>query len=143
MKKIITLCIAFLSFYVDGACNSNLLSFSYGIRNGKQTTREIRIDILTIGGGKPRPRPRSIQAEIEAELDLNANQLFVEFNEVFGRVTIQVNNSVGQVVSSYSCDTGIEPIAFMGISDYADTYTITIIGEEIEAYGYYEISDFK
>lgn len=139
MKKIILLFIAVLCICGDGICNMNL---SYAIATQGRTIREIRIDVLTIGGGKPRPRPRSAQQEIEAELDLTTNQLFLEFNESVGRVTIEVKNSTGQVINSYSCDTEMEPVVIMGISDYADSYTINIVGKEIEAIGFYDTFDW-
>lgn len=136
MKKVFLLFVALLVLG-EGICSIN----ASASQNGK-SVREIRIEVLVIGGGKPRPRPRSLLPVIGAELDLMTNQLFLEFNEAVGRVTISVKSSMGQVVSSYSCDTKIEPFAIMGIPDYADSYTISIIGVEIEAFGYYEIYDF-
>lgn len=136
MKKIfILLFVAFLTI-TDGFCN-----ISFTTSNNRLSNREVIIRVLVIGGGKSRPRPRSAQAEIEAEIDLAACLLFVEFNDVVGRVTIQVKNSMGQIINSYTCDTKFESTAIIGISDSADNYSISIIGEDIEAYGDYEITE--
>lgn len=136
MKKVFLLIVALLVLG-EGICSIN----SSASQDGR-TVREIRIEVLVIGGGKPRPRPRSLLPVVGAELDLMANQLFLEFNEAVGRVTISVNNSMGQVVSSYTCNTARESIAILGIADIPDSYTVSIIGDEIEARGYFEITDY-
>lgn len=140
MKKIIFLLFAVFFVLFEGTYSANAVLNS---KNDDPSIREIRINVFVISGGKPRPRPRSGIEIITAELDITAQQLFLEFNEAVGKVKIQVKNSMGQIVSVYSCDTEMEPIAIMSISNYADYYTISIIGEGIEAYGYYEISDSK
>ena len=138
MKKALILLIALCCVLMEGAYSANS---ALDMDKGDPSIREIRINVLTISGGKPRPRPRSAQNIVTAELDITAQQVFLEFNETVGRVKIQVINSMGQIVSACSCNTEMEPIAIMDISNYADNYTISIIGEAIEAYGYYEISD--
>lgn len=135
MKKVFLLIVALLVLG-EGICFN-----SFEAQAGK-TVREVRIEVLVIGGGKPRPRPRSLQPIVEAELDLMANQLFLEFNEAVGRVTISVKNSIGQVVSSYTCNTARESIAILGIADIPDSYTVSIIGDEIEARGYFDITAY-
>lgn len=134
MKKVFLLIVALLVLG-EGICIN-----SFEVQAGK-TVREVRIEVLVIGGGKLRPRPRSLQPIVEAELDLMANQLFLEFNEAVGRVTISVKNSMGQVVSSYYCNTAIESLVVLGIVDTPDSYNICIEGDGIEASGYYDIMD--
>lgn len=129
MKKVFILFAALLVLG-EGICSIN----SSASQNGR-TVREIRIEVLVIGGGKPRPRPRSLLPIIEAELDLMANQLFLAFNEAVGRVTISVKNSMGQVVTHYSCNTANEAYIVLDCPSNKDYYTISIIGDEIEAYG--------
>lgn len=136
MKKIIILSIAILFAWSEAICDVNLSNAT--IEDGR-TTKDIRIDVLVIGGGKPRPRPRTLQAFIEAELDLSTNQLWIDFNEPIGKVAIEVKNSMGQTINSYSCNTTIESTVALIISDYPDYYCISINGEEIEAVGYYVI----
>lgn len=93
---------------------------------------------IVIGSGTPRPRPRSIISDpITAELD--GNMLFISFQESVGKVSIQVQNSFGQVVSSCSVDTTYEPMVMMNVPTNEDYYTIRIIGDQFEAYGEYNL----
>lgn len=110
-----------------------------GADAGRKTTREIQVDVVTIGLGESRPRPRSAQAIIEIELDELSNQLSIAFNEEFGPLTVFVKNSMGQVVSSYSCNTDMEPMVIMNVPGHEDFYTICILGANVEAYASYEI----
>lgn len=135
MKKFPILFFVAILFITDGVCNINFASTRH------PSNRDVYIKVLVIGGGKPRPRPRSNQLLIVAELDLMTKQLIIEFNENMGRVNIQVLNSLGQAINSYSCNTDVDPIAILGITDNADSYSISIIGEEVEAYGNYEITE--
>ena len=95
------------------------------------------IKIVVIGGGTPRPRPRSMIEPITAELD--GNMLFISFQESLGKVSIQVQNSFGQVVSSCSVDTTYEPMVMMNVPTNEDYYTIHIVGDLFETYGEYNL----
>lgn len=85
------------------------------------------------------PRPRTGVDLIDAQLDSFSNQLSINFNENVGRVTVDVTNSMGQVVSRYSCDTDMESMIFMSVPDAPDHYRINIVGSDIEAYGYFDL----
>lgn len=130
MKRTIFLFIAMLCLGIDGMCDANAAG---------KTTREVSVDVLILGNGSPRPRPRSTQAIIEIELDELSNQLTVVFDEELGPLTIDVKNSMGQVVSSYSCNTDMEPMVIMNVPGHEDFYTICILGANVEAYASYEI----
>lgn len=85
------------------------------------------------------PRPRTGVDLIDAQLDSFSNQLSINFNESVGRVTVDVTNSIGQVVSRYSCNTNMKSMINMNIPDAPDHYAINIVGSDIEAYGYFDL----
>lgn len=128
MKKLLVLFIAAMCCLTEGICKGA----------PKDETRDIYIQIVKIGGGL-NPRPRSSQPFIEAEIDAMAGQLVMYFNYELGKVSINIKNSMGQVVSHYSCDTDTEPMVLMNVSSSADDYTIDISGTNVEAYGHYVI----
>lgn len=126
MKNIIILMMALF------ACTQGL----YAEQNYSGDTRkEIAIRVVVIGSDIPRPRPRSVQPIIAAALE--ENQLWIDFYEPVGRVTITVKNSYGQIVSAYSCDTAYEPVVVLHVPTERDCYTFSIVGNQIEAYGEY------
>ena len=116
-------------------CMCVLNSFAGQDSKTKDSMREISIRVVATGNDIPIPRPRSGQAIIAAVLD--ENQLWIDFYESVGKVTIAVKNSCGQVVCAYSCDTAYEPMVIMTVPTDADCYTLGIVGNQIEAYGEY------
>lgn len=130
MKKLFVLFIAAMCLWTDGMCLES--SSGKGL-----SSQDVKIVITDIKGS--RPRPRTAQPLIEAEADVLAGQLLLYFNYEMGKVAIDVINSMGMVVSHYSCDTDMEPMAVMNIPTDADNYTITITGPNVEAYGNYAI----
>jgi len=103
-------------------------------------TRDQKISIYIGTGGKPLPRPRSItQESIDAMLDGETGLLYIAFNEQFGKVNISVKNSMGLTVGAYNCDTAVESMAVINVPTTEDSYTISILGNDVEAYGYYDI----
>lgn len=127
MKKIIVLFVA-VCCCIGGICIGSPRDNS---------NKDVYIQIVKTGGLSP--RPRTAQPLIEAEADVLAGQLLLYFNYEMGKVAIDVKNSIGVVVSHYSCDTDMEPMAVMNIPTDADNYTITITGPNVEAYGNYAI----
>lgn len=112
-----------------------LNSFAGQDSAAKDSMQEITIRVVTTGNDIPTPRPRSVQPIIAAALE--ENQLWIDFYESVGTVTITVKNSCGQVVCTYSCDTAYEPTVIMTVPTDADCYTFCIVGNQIEAYGEY------
>lgn len=128
MKKLLVLIIAALCCWTEGICNGP----------SRSETKDVYIQVTKIGGGL-NPHPRSVLPYIEAEVDAMAGQLVMYFNYELGKVTVNVKNSMGQVVSRYSCDTDMEPMAVIIIPTADDSYSVSITGENIEAYGNYDI----
>lgn len=102
-------------------------------------TKETYIRIA-ITGGRPRPRPRGEDRDaIEVSVDKNMGFLYVLFDESFGVVSISVKNSMGITVASTQCDTSIETSAMLSIPTTADSYMLTIVGNDLEVVGYYDL----
>lgn len=130
MKKLLVLIIAALCCWTEGMCE---MSTSKGGTRAQEV--KIYVSDITVS----RPRPRSGLPIIEAEVDAMAGQLVMYFNYELGKVTVNVKNSMGQVVSRYCCDTDMEPMAVIIIPTADDSYSVSITGENIEAYGNYDI----
>lgn len=112
--------------------------FEFVCASQHTATQKPSTDIkIVIGSGTPRPRPKSISAPITAELD--GNMLFISFQESVGKVSIQVQNSFGQVVASCNVDTIYEPMVMLNVPTNEDYYTIHIVGDQFEAYGAYNL----
>lgn len=138
MKNIIIISLLFiLCLGFEGICNTAVSCSQIPI------AREIQILIITTGSGAPSPRPRSVVDIVEAQIDTFSNQRFISFSESVGCVTVDVTNSIGQVVMCYSCDTAMESVIYMSIPNAPGHYTITVDGNDFEAYGSYEIADGK
>lgn len=116
-----------------------IMTFSQGLyaeqSYSAESRREVAIKVVVIGSDIPRPRPRSLQPIITAALE--ENQLWIEFYEPVGDISIVVRNSYGQVVCAHSCDTAYEPTLVLNVPTETDLYTLDIVGEHIEAYGEY------
>lgn len=65
--------------------------------------------------------------------------LSVLFDEPYGIVTISVKNSMGITVASTQCDTSIEMGTVLNIPTTADSYMLTLVGEDLEVVGYYDL----
>lgn len=100
-----------------------------------ETRREVAIKVVVIGSDIPRPRPRSLRPIITAALE--ENQLWIDFYEPLGDVTIVVKNSYGQIVCEYTCDTEYEPTVVLYVPTEMGYYSLDIVGDQIEAYGEY------
>ena len=129
MKKIILSFIALLCFSTNGLCEMS---------SSKSDMQEVKIKISDIAISHP--RPRSELPIIEAQVDAMTGLLVMYFNYELGKVAVDVKNSMGQVVSHYSCNTDMEPMAVINVPAVADNYTIDISGPNVEADGYYTIS---
>lgn len=128
MKKLFILLACLVCFSSTGICSTT------------STDRETKISVFVTRGGRPLPRPRSVTAEaIEASIDAEAALLYITFNESFGKVNITVKNSMGIAVSAYNCDSTTEPMVVMSVPVTEDSYSLSITGSAVEAYGYYTI----
>ena len=95
---------------------------------------------IAVTGGRPRPRPRGEDRDaIEVTVDKNIGLLYALFDESFGVVSISVKNSMGITVASTQCDTSIESGAVLSVPTTADSYTLTIVGNDLEMVGYYDL----
>lgn len=131
MKKLLIGIALLLCMGLDGFCSAGTK-----IDDPKQETY-IRI---LITGDRPRPRPRGEDRDaIEVSVDKNMGFLYVLFDESFGVVSISVKNSMGITVASTQCDTSIETSAMLSIPTTADSYMLTIVGNDLEVVGYYDL----
>lgn len=73
---------------------------------------------------------------VEAILDRDMEQVEISFDEPDGRATIQIT-SMGQVVSSYSCNTEDERIVNMPLPTIPGDYSLTIKTPSAEYTGYF------
>lgn len=129
MKKLLIGVALLLCMGLDGFCGENLFMDS--------TETHIRIAVT---GGRPRPRPRGEDRDaIEVSVDKNMGFLYVLFDESFGVVSISVKNSMGITVASTQCDTSIETSAMLSVPTTADSYMLTIVGNDLEVVGYYDL----
>lgn len=103
-----------------------------------ESDRDTKISIVIISGGRPLPRPRSKDA-IQISVNQEVGLLSVLFDEPYGIVTISVKNSMGITVASTQCDTSIETSAMLSIPTTADSYMLTIVGNDLEVVGYYDL----
>lgn len=101
---------------------------------------DTKISIVIISGGKPLPRPRDVSRDaIEISVNKTTGLLCVLFDESFGVVNISVKNSMGITVASTQCDTSIETGAVLSVPTTADTYELSIVGDDLEVVGYYDL----
>ena len=129
MKKLLIGIALLWCMGLAGFCCENLLMDS--------TETHIKIAVT---GGRPRPRPRGEDRDaIEVTVDKNIGLLYALFDESFGVVSISVKNSMGITVASTQCDTSIESGAVLSVPTTADSYTLTIVGNDLEMVGYYDL----
>lgn len=129
MKKLLIGIALLLCFGLDGFCTET--------GSGDSTETFIRIGVI---GGRPRPRPRGeMTAPIEIFVYRDSGTLSVLFAESFGMVDISVEDSMGTVVAETQCDTTEESGAVLYVPTEEDTYTLSIVGSEIDVTVYYEL----
>lgn len=134
MKKLHLLVWIFISVFT-------FISTSNGISANltKGSTVSIKINDIRRPAGSGTPTPRSVISLVDTWYDADMALLEISFNEEVGKVSIQVQNSFGQVVSSCSVDTTYEPMVMMNVPTNEDYYTIHIVGDIFEAYGAYNL----
>ena len=125
MKKLLIGIALLLCMGLDGFCTTG-------------TDRDTKISIVIITGGRPLPRPRSKDA-IQISVNQETGLLYALFDESFGVVSISVKNSMGITVASTQCDTSVESGAVLSVPTTADSYTLTIVGNDLEMVGYYDL----
>ncbi len=82
---------------------------------------------------------RSVVSTIEATLDYDMQAIEFLFNSQDGEVDITIS-SMGQIVSSTTCNTTLEPIKWVNIPISDGDYYIYINGVNYEGEGYYTIA---
>ncbi|WP_297606286.1 hypothetical protein [uncultured Alistipes sp.] len=131
MKKLLIGIALLLSVGTEGFCNGSITD------DPTLSSTQIKIAVT---GGRPRPRPRGEDRDaIEVTVDKNIGLLYALFDESFGVVSISVKNSMGITVASTQCDTSIESGAVLSVPTTADSYTLTIVGNDLEMVGYYDL----
>lgn len=101
-----------------------------------------RLENIKISIAK-QPKPhihRSPGTPVTAVYDYEALCLDVAFEDNFGTVVIQVQNSAFQTIAQYTCDTGVEQQAIVPCNLEAQgMYIIKISGQDLEAFGYLDV----
>jgi hypothetical protein len=85
---------------------------------------QVKIEQYTEGEGAPTIRTDPVICFADKE----AGYVEVSFRRNFGVVSIEVINSIGNVVSNVTIDTSVDRFATLNINDPDESYTIEIEG---------------
>lgn len=90
-------------------------------------------------GDLPDSRSATARKTVVATLDYNKQMVEFTFNDDIGSISIIIKNEMGETVGQDSCNTKFEPAKYVSVPITPGGYTISILGENYEGDGYYNI----
>lgn len=82
---------------------------------------------------------RNVTSIVEASIDYDMQHVEFVFNKSVGNVNIVIINDMGQTVGGATCNTSLESIKHISVPTDVGSYTITILGNDYEGEGHYNI----